>query len=76
MKRASLVLMTVCLASISSVAAAHPGHGVKGGGHSPIHYLTEAVHVVPMLFVAVLGALAIFCLRGRLRGRRFERSPN
>lgn len=70
MNRTAVVLMTVYLANISSVAAAHPGHGAEGGGHSPIHYLTEAVHVVPMLSVAVLGALAVVYLRRRLRGSR------
>jgi hydrogenase/urease accessory protein HupE len=70
MKRAALVLVTACLANISSVAAAHPGHGTGGENHSLVHYLTEPAHVVPMLSVAVLGALAIVYLRGRLRGSR------
>ncbi len=44
----------------SSIAFAHPGHGVDGGNGSPAHFLTEPIHIVPALFLLVSVTLLTF----------------
>ena len=52
---------------ISSLCWAHPGHGVGGGDWSVRHYLTEPVHLVAALGLALLvaGSLAWRAVRAR-----------
>jgi len=58
---------------MSSSAAAHPGHGRAGGDFSPLHYLSEPLHLamaIPMLWLLGWGVWSLTgALRARARGR-------
>ena len=53
---------------LASRAAAHPGHGLDGGGAHWLHYLSDPLHVAPW----VAGGLALVLL---MRARRSVRRP-
>jgi hypothetical protein len=44
-------------ASIASTALAHPGHGLDAGSAHWLHYLSEPLHVAPVVLVAFTLAL-------------------
>jgi hypothetical protein len=54
------ILAGLAGALAAAQAAAHPGHGARGGDFSLAHYLTEPLHVVTtvLCILAVAGALA------------------
>ena len=63
--------VTGCLffAMLSTVASAHPGHGVSDG-QTAGHYLTEPSHLLPVVAVAVLAVAVSLVVGGLLRARR------
>jgi hydrogenase/urease accessory protein HupE len=58
------ILWLACVL-IAAPAAAHPGHGEPGQGFTLVHYLTEPIHVLAFVVVAVLGAAAWRMAQGR-----------
>jgi hypothetical protein len=56
--RAALMAIAV---AFPGLAAAHPGHGADPG--SPLHYLLEPEHAVPLLGGAWVIALIVWRLR-------------
>ena len=55
----SVGFVAACAAPV--VAWAHPGHGIDGGSHGLMHYLTEPLHValaLGVVAVAVAGRVA------------------
>lgn len=55
-----LSTLTTCAGALvlASQAAAHPGHGVDGGGAHWLHYVSDPLHVAPW----VVGGLALVLL--------------
>lgn len=53
----------------ADLAFAHPGHGESGQGGTAKHYLTEPLHLVPWLLIAVL-AVSVRVYRRRRNARR------
>jgi hypothetical protein len=47
--------------------ALHPGHGRTGDGFDLIHYLTEPIHLLGGVALALVAAIAIALLRRRIR---------
>jgi len=63
-KRGSLSLFA--FAMLSRVVHAHSGHGDPSGSAGVVHYLTSPIHVLPILFAAVLAtAIAFVAIRYR-----------
>ena len=58
-----IVLTWIAFVSLTTIGSAHPGHGSKTSGDSFIHYATSPVHVLPVLFAAILlaGVARIVC---------------
>lgn len=48
-------------------AAAHPGHGLAGGSHAWLHYLSDPLHVAPAALALL--AFAVWRVRARVRAR-------
>lgn len=61
----AIVVMLAMTAAM--VAEAHEGHGVVEPGNSLRHYLTEPLHVIPLLLVAGFVVLLVRALR---RGKK------
>ena len=64
--RAAVLL--VVIASLPVLAWAHPGHGDEPAGVGLQHYLTEPLHVLPIVLLAALsliGGKALFIRRDR-----------
>lgn len=51
---------------VTSIAAAHPGHGHGGGDFGVMHYLSDPLHMVVGLSLAVALLSAIAWSRGTL----------
>ena len=66
MKYARAMIVVLALTG-AMVAEAHEGHGVVEPGNSLRHYLTEPLHVVPLLLVA---AFVVLLLRALRRGKK------
>jgi hypothetical protein len=66
MKFIQAMVVTLALTG-AMVAEAHEGHGVVEPGNSLRHYLTEPLHVVPLLLVAAFVVLLVRALR---RGKK------
>ena len=64
-------MLNFALGAITSFAAApvavHPGHGT-GDGFRLLHYLTEPIHVLGAVGVAMGVAVAVALMRRRVRG--------
>ena len=57
-----VVLTTIAFVSLTTIGSAHPGHGSNTSGDSFVHYATSSVHVLPVLFAAiVLAGIAWMC---------------
>ena len=54
--RRTAITGAACL--LTSPLLAHPGHGTDGGSHEMTHYLTEPVHVAPLVVAALVGVVA------------------
>jgi hypothetical protein len=66
MKFIQAMVVTLALTG-AMVAEAHEGHGVVEPGNSLRHYLTEPLHVVPLLLVVAFVVLLVRALR---RGKK------
>lgn len=73
MKRVSLSLSLFAMIAFSNVANAHSGHGHPGDGNGITHYLTSPIHVLPILFAAIL-TTALLCIS--IRNRRLAMKRN
>lgn len=71
MKRNLAILCTpVAVLAVNLSAEAHDGHGhTADAGHSPLHYVTEPIHLFPLAMVAVLALAAIYGLVRMNRAR-------
>lgn len=58
MRRCLLASLSITFAN---VAFAHPGHGTgeSAGGQSWWHFVSEPIHLLPLLLVAALGFAAL-----------------
>ncbi|MBL8900533.1 MAG: hypothetical protein JNM84_23080 [Planctomycetes bacterium] len=63
-RRASILALL-----LAAPVHAHPGHGVDGGSHSPLHYLFEAPHSLPWILLLAF-ACGVGMLARRARARR------
>lgn len=61
------IVIAITTLVLSHAAVAHPGHGT-GEGTDAAHFLTEPVHLAPLVLVAAVGLLG-----WRLRRRRARR---
>ena len=52
------IALTSAACLLASPALAHPGHGADGGSHEMTHYLTEPVHIAPLVVAALVGVVA------------------
>lgn len=66
MKYMQTMFVTLALTA-TLVANAHEGHGVVEPGNSLRHYLTEPLHVIPLLLLA---GIVIFLVRSLRKGQR------
>jgi len=48
MKKIALVFTLLCTILLPMLSSAHPGHG-ETEGYTIIHYITEPVHVLPII---------------------------
>ena len=56
---AFVALLSIFTLLPSSNGWSHPGHGTSPEG--PVHYLTEPIHVFPLMAFALLISLTIIC---------------
>ena len=79
MRHLSTTLVAFVMATLAAtVVHAHDGHGpLADQGHTPAHYVTEPVHLLPLLGLATVAAAVIYGLlrlnRYRQHGRVTER---
>jgi hypothetical protein len=59
MAPAAPILAGLATWGAAAAAGAHPGHGVAGGSHSWLHYLSEPTHVALPLLVAAVFAFGL-----------------
>lgn len=67
MQKISMTVSSLALV-LASPALAHPGHGQGGGSNLGLHYLTDPLHVAPVVAVAAALAFALWRRRARSRG--------
>ena len=72
MKYMQMIAVTLALTA-TLVADAHEGHGIVEPGNSLRHYLTEPLHVIPLLLIA---GIVIFLVRSLRKGRRNRKSQS
>ena len=63
MRRAITSTSLLMLGLTAANANAHPGHGIGGGSHDLLHYVTEPQHLGLLALLALVTTLGIMALR-------------
>ena len=63
MRRLGLSTLALAMVSLGPQAWGHPGHGVSAEPNGIFHYLTEPLHLLPLIALAAAVFVVVRCVR-------------